>query len=151
MKERIKQVMDSENLTPAQFADKLQINRAVISHILNGRNNPSLDVVTKILGEMDYISSDWLLSGKGEMYKEDANIRRHSVSQQKVDLFTQSVINEAPTIGKPVETTETAVKHAPFTYNAVENKPIEIVKVAERKVSQIIIYYSDNTFEVFKA
>ncbi len=47
MKDRIKLIMEKENLTPAKFADKLQINRAIISHILNGRNNPSLDVVTK--------------------------------------------------------------------------------------------------------
>ena len=55
MKDRIKEIMDNEDLSPAKFADRLQINRAVISHILNGRNNPSLDVVLKILSEMDYI------------------------------------------------------------------------------------------------
>ena len=63
MKDRIKKIMDNENLTPAKFADKLQINRAVVSHILTGRNNPSLDVVTKILSEMNYLNSDWLLNG----------------------------------------------------------------------------------------
>ena len=52
MKDRIKLIMEKENLTPAKFADKLQINRAIISHILNGRNNPSLDVVSKILNEL---------------------------------------------------------------------------------------------------
>jgi transcriptional regulator with XRE-family HTH domain len=61
MRERIRQIMEHENLTPAKFADKLQISRAVISHILNGRNNPSLDVVTKILTQMDYINPEWLL------------------------------------------------------------------------------------------
>ena len=70
MKDRIKQIMDKANLTPAKFADQLQINRAVVSHILNGRNNPSLDVVTKILSEMNYINSDWLLNGTGQMYKD---------------------------------------------------------------------------------
>ena len=69
MKDRIK-IMEIEHLSPAQFADRLQINRAVISHILNGRNNPSLDVVTKILGEMNYINPEWLLNGNGSIYKE---------------------------------------------------------------------------------
>ena len=55
MKDRIRLIMEKENLTPAKFADRLEINRAVISHILNGRNNPSLDVVTKILELMDFI------------------------------------------------------------------------------------------------
>ena len=65
MKERIKEIMDNENLSPSKFADQLQINRAVISHILNGRNNPTLDVVTKILSEMNSINSDWFLNGTG--------------------------------------------------------------------------------------
>ena len=58
MKDRIRLIMEKENLTPARFADSLDINRAVISHILNGRNNPSLDVVTKILEVMDYINPE---------------------------------------------------------------------------------------------
>ena len=72
MRERIRQIMENENLTPAKFADKLQINRANISHILNGRNNPSLDVVARILSEMPYINSEWLINGTGEMYKGDS-------------------------------------------------------------------------------
>ena len=69
MKERIKKIMESENMTPARFADSLQIGRAVISHILNGRNNPSLDVITRILTQMPDIDSQWLLTGSGNMYK----------------------------------------------------------------------------------
>ena len=70
MRDRIKTIIEREDLTPTKLAEKLNISRAVISHILNGRNNPSLDVVTSILTEMPYISSDWLLSGEGEMYRE---------------------------------------------------------------------------------
>ena len=71
MKDRIKQIMETENMTPARFADTLQIGRAVISHILNGRNNPSLDVITRILSKMPEINSDWLLTGAGTMFKSD--------------------------------------------------------------------------------
>lgn len=147
MKDRIKQVMENENLTSAQFADKLQINRAVISHILNGRNNPSLDVVTKILSEMDYISSDWLLTGKGEMYK--ANVNDGGASLRNFDLFTQNTINEPRNPKKPEKPTETAVKHDIHVSNMLESKPVEIIKTVDKKVTQVIIYYSDNTFEVF--
>lgn len=72
MRERIRQIMENENLTPAKFADKLQINRANISHILNGRNNPSLDVVARILSEMPYINSEWLINGTGRCIKGDS-------------------------------------------------------------------------------
>ena len=149
MKDRIELIMQNENLTSAQFADRLQINRAVISHILNGRNNPSLDVVTKILSEMDYISSDWLLNGKGEMYKQGT--AREGVSAHNVDLFTQSVVNEPRNTEKPEKTIETAVKQPLNVHNVIDSKPVEVVKVVDKKVTQVIIYYSDNTFEVFRA
>ena len=157
MKDRIKLVMEKENLTPTQFADRLQINRAVISHILNGRNNPSLDVVTKILSEMDYISPEWLLSGKGEMYKQ--SVARGGASTYNGDLFTQNIVNEVRSTEKPEKTMDTAVKYTsnvpnmsniPNTSNVVDSKPVEVVKMVDRKVNQVIIYYSDNTFEVFK-
>jgi transcriptional regulator with XRE-family HTH domain len=148
MKERIKLVMENEGLTPAKFADRLGINRAVISHILNGRNNPSLDVVTKILSEMDYINPDWLLGGKGEMYKQ--GVARGSVAGGNLDLFSQSSVNEERETEKTENARETEVKHVPEVPKTVENKPIELPKIADRKVSQIIVYYSDSTFEVFK-
>ena len=89
MKDRIKEIMDNEDLTPAKFADRLQINRAVISHILNGRNNPSLDVVLKILSEMDYINSEWLLNGIGLMYKDGYSPQ----SQNEKGLFNVNAVN----------------------------------------------------------
>ena len=146
MKDRIKKIMDSENLSPAKFADKLQINRAVISHILNGRNNPSLDVVTKILSDMDYLNSDWLINGKGSMYKDGYSA---PTDQNNWSLFNSSDIN--------------AVDSAPHSEYAKENeltapasvdKPAGVQHLSQvsgsaRKVKQIIIYYTDNTFETF--
>jgi Helix-turn-helix. len=82
MKDRIKLIMDNEHLTPSAFADKLQLGRAVISHILNGRNNPSLDVVSRILSKMDYIDSDWLLTGNGKCIKQI--IEKNHISLQRL-------------------------------------------------------------------
>src|SRR5690554_4282945 len=90
MKDRIKIIMENENLTPAKFADRLQINRAIVSHILNGRNNPSLDVVTRILTEMNYINPEWLLNGTGSIYKE--GVDSDSIPKEP-DLFSQNVLN----------------------------------------------------------
>jgi transcriptional regulator with XRE-family HTH domain len=146
MKDRIKLIMEKENLTPAKFADRLQINRAIISHILNGRNNPSLDVVTKILSEMNYIDTEWLINGTGNMYKKEYS--GFSASGEP-DLFNQIT----PDTPKVMETTEkpkeTGFKQADNSYQSPENKPVEPVKTNDRKITQIIIYYNDNTFEMF--
>lgn len=146
MKERIKLIMENENLTPAKFADRLQINRAVISHILNGRNNPSLDVVTKILSEMDYINTEWLLNGTGEMYKAGTDLE--SIPKE-VDLFTQNAVKPIKEPENIEKAKEIGLKQDISDYQQSENKVIESIKMADKKISQIIIYYNDNTFEAF--
>lgn len=146
MKDRIKQIMENENLTPAKFADRLQINRAVISHILNGRNNPSLDVVMKILNDMNYINPEWLINGVGLMYKDGIDV--DSIPKEP-DLFNQ---NEKKPDHSSVESefsTENEVKTHQKSIQSSDSKQIESIKIADKKITQLIIYYNDNTFETF--
>jgi len=138
--------MENENLTPARFADRLQINRAIVSHILNGRNNPSLDVVTRILTEMNYINPEWLLNGTGTIYKE--GVDSDSIPKE-TDLFSQNdpkPDHKQEEIEKPKEWELNRMKNPP---QPSVNKNVISDKTDDRKITQIIIYYSDNTFEIF--
>ncbi len=67
MVERIRKLLESRQLTPTQFADAIGIARPIVSHILSGRNKPSLEVVQRILGAMPELSMAWLLNGTGPM------------------------------------------------------------------------------------
>jgi len=67
MVSRIKQLLDWQQLSPTQFADRIGIGRPVISHILSERNKPSLDVMQRILTAFPELSTDWLIKGDGEM------------------------------------------------------------------------------------
>lgn len=67
IQERIRLLMQSRSLNPTQFADEIGVQRSSISHILSGRNNPSLDIVTKILNRFPDIDSNWLVLGKGSL------------------------------------------------------------------------------------
>ncbi len=69
MKDRILAFLQNENKSYAQFAEEIGVQPSGISHILSGRNNPSLDFVIKMLHRYSSLSSDWLLFGKGPMYK----------------------------------------------------------------------------------
>lgn len=146
MKDRIKKIMDNENMTPARFADTLQINRAVVSHILNGRNNPSLDVVMKILSEMDYINSDWLLNGTGQMYREGYvpldNQKRHG-------LFDENAINTDKQTEDSEYPKEKHVQSINIPSNIIDKQQVANTYSEDRKIKEIIIYYTDNTFESF--
>ena len=151
-------------MTPAQFADSLGIGRAIVSHIQNGRNKPSLDVITKILNKMPHIASDWLLTGKGEMYKGQPNREGKSeVSGFPTDLFSQS--STIPIHENKTKTAENSINNfnslVPEYEKEVNNRTTSDIEqniVNERviykeqpqkSIKQIIIYYSDNTFETF--
>lgn len=66
---RLQQFLSAENITQAQFADSLGITRASISHILAGRNKPSFDFLSGVLRHYPNLSIDWLIAGKGRMYR----------------------------------------------------------------------------------
>jgi transcriptional regulator with XRE-family HTH domain len=61
--------MRAKNITASQFADEINIQRSGMSHIMSGRNKPSLDFVMRVLNRYPEIDTNWLLFGKGEMYK----------------------------------------------------------------------------------
>jgi transcriptional regulator with XRE-family HTH domain len=67
MVERIRILLETRQLTPTQFADAIGIARPIVSHILSGRNKPSLEVVQRILTAMPDLSMAWLLNGSGPM------------------------------------------------------------------------------------
>ena len=165
MVDRIKKIMEEEHLTPSAFADLLNIGRATLSHILNGRNNASLDVVTRILETMDYINSDWLLLGKGDMRRRDSDMSQSPLKplftdvRRPVDLFDN------------VDTIEDrSTQHASTSTEPINNKAIQAIEEdttvvskpnkidipesdsmlkTDRQVSRIIIYYTDSTFQAF--
>ena len=70
MKERLLEFLKNENKSSAQLAEEIGVQASGISHILSGRNNPSLDFVLKMLEKYQFISTDWLLFGRGSMYTE---------------------------------------------------------------------------------
>lgn len=69
MKDRIKKIQEYSGLSLGVFASRTGIKAASLSHILNGRNNPSLDVVMKIHETFPEVSWEWMLYGTGSMLK----------------------------------------------------------------------------------
>lgn len=67
MLDRIRQLIQVRQLSPTQFADAIGVARPIVSHILGGRNKPSLEVVQKIIAAFPDVALLWLLSGQGDM------------------------------------------------------------------------------------
>lgn len=70
MNRRLLQFLQAENITQAQFADILSVARGSVSHILSGRNKPGYDFLESLLLHYPNLNLDWLLTGKGRMYKD---------------------------------------------------------------------------------
>mgnify|MGYP003647827788 FL=1 len=62
---RLKKILEHHQLTASMFADKIGVQRSSISHILSGRNKPSLDFILKVTNEFTDVDIYWLLNGKG--------------------------------------------------------------------------------------
>lgn len=91
---RLKKILEHHQLTASQFADKVGVQRSSISHILSGRNKPSLDFILKVTGTFEDVDIYWLLNGKGTFPKEGGHrpspINLFSEGEVKTDSGVQS-------------------------------------------------------------
>ncbi len=88
---RIKKIIEDNNLTNSEFADKIGIPRSSISHLLSERNKPSLDLITKISENFDQISTDYLIFGTSESKINQKEPIRELFSSEDMDYTKDSV------------------------------------------------------------
>ena len=91
MENRIQKIIDKQGISLNAFAQEIGVNRSTVSHILTGRNKPSVEVLQKILKRFPELSSDWLLLGNGGMYAKKESSEVHSSPQQTVRVAAKSV------------------------------------------------------------
>jgi len=94
MIDRIRSLLAERQMTASSFADKLGVPRSTISHILSGRNKPSLEMVNKILDAFPDLRTEWLVRGDGLMFKYEAR-------KPPADLFSQD--DHASSSDRPIE------------------------------------------------
>ncbi len=99
MNERIAEILKKENLSNSQFANLVGIQASAVTHIINGRNQPSLPVIQKILDTFRGINPEWLVIGKGEMYRKAPEVAENKVDtkpKQRMYPQQQSLFPEYP-------------------------------------------------------
>lgn len=132
MESRIQKLIGAENLSPTKFADVIGVQRSAISHILSGRNKPSFDLIQRILTKFPRVSSEWLLMGRGEMYKTTIQQRLFDV-----DLKPNEIKNE---VKQPV------IQENITNISATKEPQI---RVNESSIERIIIFYNDKSFKEY--
>ena len=137
--ERLQKIMETEQMTAKQFSEEVGIQPGTISNILKGRNKPSLEVMQKVLQRFRTLSSDWLISGLGSMYRQISDsqqptlfdVRPETVSLPE-DLAAQDDVNPASAA-------------QPKQRKVRQEVPVE--NIIERKVQKVVVFYDDGTYE----
>lgn len=150
MNRRLQQFLSAENISQAQFADSIDVARASVSHVLAGRNKPGYDFIRSISEHYPTLNLEWLISGKGKMYKQDAQTASHmpSTPSPKQDfsgeLFgPESIEDESPAIHEQSIPSNPVPKPAPA---ALQPEPSPF----RRSISRIVVFYDDNTYQELK-
>ena len=131
---RLQKVIDYYNESASSFATKVGVQRSSISHILSGRNKPSLDFIMKILDTFPEVELYWLLNGKGVFPK--------SLEQPKVE------------IPKPTSTPNLFTDEKPTLPKTEISEPVQNfspqINSNGKEIDRIVIFYTDGTFSNFK-
>lgn len=143
MIDRIRKIIEYEQLNASQFSKKVNINTAVLSHILNGRNNVSLDVVMKIIENCPNINLEWLMTGNGDMIKDSAPPR----AGYHAELFAENRADEDRLNMATDYPKEKALKKSEKSRKESDNQPITENNRPNPKIERIVVFYSDKTFE----
>lgn len=147
MKERIAQIIQKEGLTAAQFAEKIGISASSLSHILGGRNNPSLEVVMKIHKSCDYISLDWLLYGEGEM---ETDVESEKDNNFPGPLFGENSLFTSNGANTSENRKEIEVKTPSYTPKEIVREEIKYIEKPSKKITEIRIFFDNGTYETFR-
>ncbi|OIQ23918.1 helix-turn-helix transcriptional regulator [Lacinutrix sp. MedPE-SW] len=128
---RLKKVIDYYGESASSFAEKIGVQRSSISHILSGRNKPSLEFVLKVLSTFPEVELYWLMNGKGNFPSVENNkpkIEKKPIEENQ-DLFSKSENENAP-------------------------REISVEKIissnSKKEIERIIIFYKDGSFSNFE-
>lgn len=150
---RIQSFIENQSISLKDFADKIGVQRSAVSHILSGRNKPSLDFIMKMLQSYPTLDQRWLLHGKGDSISHNDDVIQSSdlqenkpISSAIPDLFSSidtNVTNQSNTI------VTTDVKE-----NHIENKPLKNSDLNTinncKQIKSILVIYNDGSFESFQ-
>ncbi|MBS3992389.1 MAG: helix-turn-helix transcriptional regulator [Bacteroidetes bacterium] len=128
--DRLKQLLEYYELSPSALADMLDVQRSSISHLLSGRNKPSLDFVMKILENFPEVDLYWFVNGKGKFPLNEKN-----ETEKSYTLF--SAIEESEEENIKDTPKDTIKSNLPGNEQSVDKS---------KEIDQIVILYSDKTF-----
>lgn len=142
--ERLQKVLDYYELSASAFAEKIGIGRSSISHIVSGRNKPSLEFVLNILENFKEVSFDWLLHGKGEFPK---SINISSTSYNEIEKKAPQNLFEKKASD---ENEINLFSNTPKITAPIQSSIIGSTTENYSEIERIVIFYKNGKFKEYK-
>ena len=157
MKDRIRQIMESQHMTQQVFAEYIQHSPATLSSIFNGRTRPTLNIVEAIKKKIPNISTDWLMFGSGEMYLPLSGAQNEAENQVETGSDVPRQIQN-PMLDFDVIPSTTPQNVVQPTQNSnsvrstrldLDRSEIKTIDKPQRRITEIRVFYDDQTWETF--
>jgi len=165
MKDRITQFLSSEGISPAEFADKIGVQRSSVSHVLNGRNYPSASFIQKMLGSYNTLNPRWLLLGEGMMSDvksapaKPPNLFQFPAEPEALKQPQESVKSEAQPIKEIFNQHSDNLKDkSSLTTDSNRSAELNLAQtmsdivsasVDNKEVERIVLFFKDKTFTAY--
>jgi transcriptional regulator with XRE-family HTH domain len=133
LKDKIESLIIGLGLTSTRFADYIGVNRPIISHILSGRNKPSLEIIQKIVSKFPELGYNWISDDDSiDMEIVDQIVKNKDFNALFSSFYSSRESNENKLLDND---TEIANSQAP--------------KNGQKTIQKILVFYTDNTFSQF--
>jgi transcriptional regulator with XRE-family HTH domain len=139
---RLEIILDYYNLSASAFADKINVQRSSLSHLLSGRNKPSLDFIIKVIEAFPEVDLYWILNGKGTFPTSEKNFSIQSTKQEVTSDETNT---------SDLFSTDHTNSKQPFINNEIEKKSISLSNSVVKTIERIVIFYTDGSFKNYQS
>ena len=148
---RLETIFEYYGLSASGFADKIGVQRSSLSHLLSGRNKPSLDFIMKIAEVFPEVDLYWILNGKGNFPKSDSIEKEILISDLTPSHFSENKTEEVKSENQPdLFSTEPTVEKNRVNETSEENfsntRNFETLK-KDSDIDRIVVFYKNGTFK----
>lgn len=143
LNDKIKQILVDKSISPSHFADEIGVQRSSVSHILSGRNKPSLDIVQKIIRRYPDLGMEWIMDEEElPSIEPDRSVLGHENTRPE---------KNSPPVSKPLESSEKPLLDTkPVQANLAEyENGQDPSRIVQKEIERILIFYSDGTFKQY--
>lgn len=140
---RLEIILDYYNLSASAFADKINVQRSSLSHLLSGRNKPSLDFIIKVIEVFPEVDLYWILNGNGQFPKSEN--AKTDIKAKEINVPIARIEN---TSGSEPDLFSNIEKTIPSTLS--NNNSIESIKTehnSQEEIERIVVFFKNGTFK----